>query len=172
MSIPDLELGPLQNTFAPCLKELDDLVNDLKLRARERQRMDELLRIIGVAHGRSNEETIQLQGEFAPEREEYQALHNAYRLTMQKVSLTAAQARQCLIDGFPATEQYFDEFKALMVRYGNPAVAHDAHVLRLQALIRRASESISTGTMAKSVVAVSKAEGVSSVEPPAAAAKR
>src|ERR1700704_6497822 len=105
MSIPDLERGPLQNAFATCLKGLDDLVNGLKLRARERQRMDELLRMIGVAHGRTREETIQLQGEFSPEREEYETLHNAYRLTIQRVSLIVAQARQCLIDGFPVTEQ-------------------------------------------------------------------
>src|SRR5260370_15513229 len=172
MSIPDLELGPLHNAFAPCLKELDELVNDLKLRAREQQRRDQLLRIIGVAHGRSNEETIQLQEKFAPEREEFEALRNAYRLTMQKVSLTVAQARQCLMDGFPGTEQFLDKFEDLMIRYGNPAVAADALVLRLQALMWRASESVSTSTMAKSVVAVSKAKGVSSAEPPAQSAKR
>lgn len=138
----------LQESFAACLSEVDKVLVEVKQRIEESQRIDELLRIIGVAHGRTLEETIKLEKEHAEERNEYQALQDAFRLTVKRISTVAAQARQCLVDGYPATEPISDELEALMIRYGKMDMRSDIFVLKVRDLIRRASEIISPGAIA------------------------
>ena len=138
----------LQESFAICLKEVEEVVAQARQRTEESHRMDDLLRIIGVAHGRTLEETIELQNEHAQERNEYQVLQDAYRLTQRRISVVAAQAGQCLVDGFPATEQISDEFETLMIRYGKMEVGPDLFILKVRGLIRKASEIISPGAVA------------------------
>jgi hypothetical protein len=139
----------LQESFAICLKEVDEVVAEVRQRIEESRRIDDLLKIIGVAHGRTLEETIELQKEHAQERNEYQALQDTYGLTQTRISAVAAQARQCLVNGFPATEQVSDEFETLMIRYGKMKVPPDIFILKVRGLIQRASEIISPGGVAR-----------------------
>jgi hypothetical protein len=139
----------LPESFAICLKEIDEVVAEVRQRNEESQRINELLRIIGVARGRTLEETIELENEHTQERNEYQALQDAYRLTQERISVVAAQARQCLVDGFPATEQNLDEFETLMIRYGKMEVWPDIFVLKVRGLIQKALENISPGAIAR-----------------------
>ena len=138
----------LQESFAACLRELDDVVVEVKQMIEDTRRIDDLLKTIGVAHGRTLEETIELQQEHAKERNEYQGLQDAYRLTQRRISAVTAQARQCLVDGFPATEQISDEFGTLMIRFGKMEVGPDIFILKVRGLIRKASEIISPGAVA------------------------
>jgi hypothetical protein len=142
----------LQESFAACLSEVDKVLVELKQRTEESQRIDELLRIIGVAHGRTLEETIKLENAHAEERNEYQALQDAYLLTVKRISTVAAQARQCLVDGFPATEQISDDFETLMIRYSKMEVRPEIFVLKVQGLIQKALEHISPGAVARPAV--------------------
>ena len=103
--------------------------------------MDDLLRIIGVAHGRTLEETSELHNEHVQERNEYQALQDAYLQTQRRISAVAAQARQCLVDGFPATEQISDDFETLMIRHSKMEVRPDILVLKVRGLIQKALEN-------------------------------
>jgi hypothetical protein len=139
----------LQESFAICIKEIDEVVAEVRQGIEESQRMDDLLRIIGVARGRTLEETIKLQNEHGEERNEYQALQDAYLLTVKKISTVSAQARQCLVDGFPATEQISDEFETLMIRYSKMEVRPEIFVLKVRGLIQKALENISPGAVAR-----------------------
>src|ERR1700686_3388040 len=105
MPAANFKFFTLQESFAACLHELDDVVVEVKQMIEDTRRIDDLLKTIGVAHGRTQEQTIALQNEHAEERQEYQALQDAYRLAQRRISTVATQARQCLVDGFPATEQ-------------------------------------------------------------------
>ena len=148
MSTANSKPCTLQESFAICLKEVDEVVVEARQRLEESQRIDDLLRIIGVAHGRTVEETIELQKEHEQERKEYQALQDGYRLTQSRISAVAAQARQCLVNGFPATEQISDEFETLMIRYGKMEVRPDIFILKVRGLIQKAAENISPGALA------------------------
>jgi hypothetical protein len=139
----------LQESFAICLKEVDEVVAEVRQRTEESHGMDDLLRIIGVAHGRTLEETIELQNEHAQERNEYQVLQDAYWLTRRRISVVAAQARQCLVEGFPETEQISDEFETLMIRYSKMEARPEIFVLKVRGLIQKASEIISPGAVAR-----------------------
>jgi hypothetical protein len=149
--------GTLQESFAICLRAVDEVVAEVRRRIEESHRMDDLLRSIGVSHGRTLEETIELEKEHAEERNEYQALQDAYLLTVKRISTVAAQARQCLVDGFPATEQISDKLEDLMIRYGKMEVRSDIFVLKVRDLIRRASEIISPGVIADSAAGQERA---------------
>jgi hypothetical protein len=138
----------LQESFAICLKEVDEVVAEVRQRIQESQLIDELLRIIGVAHGRTLEETIELQNEHAQERNEYQALQDAYRHTQRRISAVTARVRQCLVEGFPATEDVSDEFETLMIRYSKMEVRPDIFISKVRRLIQQASETISRSAVA------------------------
>jgi hypothetical protein len=149
MSTANSKPCTLQESFTICLQEIDEVVVEARQRLEESQRIDDLLRIIGVAHARTLEETVELQKEHEQERDEYQALQDAYRLTQRRISAVAAQARQCLVNGFPATEQISNEFETLTIRYGKMEVRSDIFILKLRGLIQKASESISQVAVAR-----------------------
>jgi hypothetical protein len=146
MRTANFQSRTLQESVARCLSDLDQVLVEVKQRIEESRRIDELLKIIGVAHGPTREETIKLQSEHVEEREEYKALQETYRRTLGKISAVAAQARQCLVDGFPATEEISDEFETLMIRYGKMEVQSDLFILKVRGLIRKASGIIGEDT--------------------------
>ena len=84
--MPAAKSFTLQESFAACLHEVDEVVVEVKHMIEGTRRIDDLLKTIGVAHGRTREETIELQNEHAQERQEYQALQDAYRLTQRRIS--------------------------------------------------------------------------------------
>ena len=131
-----------QASLASCVKEVDEMLIEVKLRAEERRRMDELLRIIGVSQGLTLEETTELQSQHSSERAEYQALQDSYRLTVNRVNAMVSRVRELLVDGFPETETLFDEFEELRARYGKPQVQLDVLVLKMRGLLPKASHLV------------------------------
>lgn len=137
----NIQAGPGHASFASLIKDIEEVLAEVKQRWAERHRIDELLRIIGVPRGRTLEETIELESPHSSEREEYQKLQDPYRGTVIRVNAMVSRVRQFLMDGFPETESVFDEFEELLTRYGRRQAELDL-VLKIRGLLQRASHSV------------------------------